>query len=83
MWLYYKEAEEIEVITHLETGHQVVRSANEISWRGNQLNAPVEQDEMRIGEYLDSDSGKRLFHRLLGALYDKDELVGWRFTVKP
>ena len=78
MWLYNREAEEIEVITHLETGHQVVRSANEIWWRGNDPDRAVEQDEMRIGEYLDSDSGGRLFRRLVSKLKNNGELVGWR-----
>ncbi len=53
MWFYNKEAEEIETLTHLETGAQVTRSGNEIWWRGNVIDRPLEQDEMKIAERKD------------------------------
>lgn len=76
MWFYNKEAEEIETLTHLETGAQVTRSGNEIWWRGNVIDRPLEQDEMKIAERKDIAGANRLFANIVIALKNKNELVG-------
>ncbi len=52
MWLYTSEGDAIETITCLETGAQVLRSGEgegaELWWRGNVIDKPLEQDEMKL-----------------------------------
>ena len=62
----------------METGHQVVRSANEIWWRANDPDRAVEQDEMRIANFGATNQAEQLFCRLVVKLKKNDDLVGWK-----
>ncbi len=73
MWFYHKEAEEIETLTCLETGAQVMRSSNELWWRGNVIDRPLEQDEMLLSKI----SGSAGFQSIVDALLTKSELAGY------
>ena len=54
MWLYTSEGDATETLTCLETGAQVIRSGegehSELWWRGNVIDRPLEQDEMKLAE---------------------------------
>ena len=76
MWFYNQESSEIETITYLETGVQIIRSGNEIWWRGNAIDRPLEQDEMKIAERKSSTTAKNVFRKILTALKEKDQLAG-------
>ena len=76
MWFYHKEAEEIETLTCLETGAQVMRSSNELWWRGNVIDRPLDQDEMKIATCKDSAEAQTKFTRICFALGTRGELVG-------
>ena len=77
MWLYTKEGEAFETLTCLETGAQVIRSgegeAAELWWRGNVIDRPLEQDEMKLAP----SDGERQFGHICDALLEKGELVGY------
>ena len=77
MWFYNKEAEEIGTLTHLETGAQVTRSGegdrSELWWRGNVIDRPLEQDEMKLA----SNDGERNFQAICTALLAKGDLAGY------
>ena len=82
MWFYHKEADAIETLTCLGTGAQVIRSGegehSELWWRGNQIDAPLERDEMKLS----SNNGERLFQSIVDALKEKGLLVGYVGPVK-
>ena len=67
----------IETITCLETGAQVLRSGEgegaELWWRGNVIDKPLEQDEMKLA----GSDGQRHFEAICDALLDKGELAGY------
>ena len=75
MWLYTKKADAIETLTHLESGVQVIRSGegdhSELWWRGNVIDRPLEQDEMKLA----GSDGQRHFEAICDALLDKGELA--------
>ena len=72
MWLYEKESEHIETITHLETGAQVRRSANQIWWRVS----PLDQGENIIAHRENIDGASKLFADIVVELRNKRELIG-------
>ena len=77
MWFYNSESEEVEVITRLESGVQVMRSGNELWWRREcDSYAPIEQDEMKIATCKDSAEAQTKFTRICFALGTRGELVG-------
>ena len=82
MWLYTKEADAIETLTHLESGVQVIRSGegdhSELWWRGNVIDRPLEQDEMKLA----SNDGERHFQGIVDALVEKGDLAGYVGPVK-
>ena len=80
MWLYTKEGEAFETLTCLETGAQVIRSGEgaELWWRGNVIDRPLEQDEMRLA----SNDGERHFQVICDALLDKGDLAGYAGPVR-
>lgn len=73
MWFYHRDTEEIETLTCLATGAQVVRSHMEIWWRGNVIDRPLEQDEMMIAKC----DGSARFQCIVDALLAKGELAGY------
>ena len=73
MWFYHRDAEEIETLTCLATGAQVVRSDMEIWWRGNVIDRPLEQDEMLLSKC----DAKRRFGCIINALLAKGDLAGY------
>ena len=77
MWLYTSEGDAIETLTCLETGAQVIRSDegehSELWWRGNVIDRPLEQDEMKLA----GSDGQRHFEAICDALLDKGELAGY------
>ena len=77
MWFYHKEHENIETLTCLETGAQVIRSGDgehsEIWWRGNVIDKPLEEDEMKLA----SNDGQRHFEAICDALLKKGDLAGY------
>ena len=80
MWFYTKEAEHIETITCLETGAQVIRSGEgaEVWWRGNVIDRPLEQDDMKLA----GSDGQRHFEAICDALQDKGDLAGYAGPVE-
>ena len=82
MWLYTKEGEAFETLTCLETGAQVIRSGEgegaELWWRGNVIDRPLEQDEMKLA----SNDGERHFQVICDALLDKGDLAGYAGPVR-
>ena len=82
MWFYHKEGEAFETLTCLETGAQVVRSGEgegaELWWRGNVIDRPLEQDEMKLA----SNDGERHFQVICDALLDKGDLAGYAGPVR-
>ena len=82
MWLYTSEGDATETLTCLETGAQVIRSGEgesaELWWRGNVIDRPLEQDEMKLAE----NNGARHFEAICAALVDKGELVRYAGPVK-
>ena len=82
MWFYNKEADAIETLTHLESGVQVIRSGegdhSELWWRGNVIDRPLEQDEMKLA----SNDGERHFQGIVDALVEKGDLAGYVGPVK-
>ena len=76
VWFDFKEAEEVETLTCLETGAQVIRSGegdhSELWWRGNVIDRPLEQDEMKLA----GSDGQRHFEAICEALISKGELAG-------
>ena len=82
MWFYTSEGDAFETITHLETGAQVIRSGSgegaELWWRGNVIDRPLEQDEMKL---IGSD-GQRHFEAICDALQDKGDLAGYAGPVE-
>ena len=76
MWLYTQKADAIETLTHLESGVQVIRSGegdhSELWWRGNVIDRPLEQDEMKLA----GSDGQRHFEAICEALISKGELAG-------
>ena len=77
MWLYTSEGDAIETITCMETGAQVIRSGegdrSELWWRGNVIDRPLEQDEMKLA----GSDGQRHFQGIVDALMKKGDLVGY------
>ena len=75
MWFFHKEGEAFETLTCLETGAQVIRSGEgaELWWRGNVIDKPLEQDEMKLA----GSDGQRHFEAICDALLDKGELAGY------
>ena len=77
MWFYTKKADAIETLTCLETGAQVIRSGegdhSELWWRGNVINRPLEQDEMKLA----SNDCEKHFLSICDALLDKGDLAGY------
>ena len=77
MWFYTKEGEAFETLTCLATGAQVVRSGegdrSELWWRGNVIDRPLEQDEMKLAP----SDGERHFRAICDALLDKGDLAGY------
>lgn len=82
MWFYTKKADAIETLTCLETGAQVIRSGegdhSELWWRGNVIDRPLEQDEMKLAP----NDGQRHFQSIVDALLDKGDLAGYMGPVK-
>ena len=76
MWFYHSEAKEVETITHLESGVQVMRSGNEVWWRGNETALPIEQDEMKLATCKDAGAAKGKFWEVCSALAQRGELAG-------
>ena len=80
MWFYNREADAIETLTCLETGAQVIRSGeddhSELWWRGNVIDRPLEQDEMKLA----ANNGERHFQVICDALLDKGDLAGYSRT---
>ena len=78
MWFYTKKADAIETLTCLETGAQVIRSGegdqSELWWRGNVIDRPLEQDEMKLA----GSDGQRHFEAICDALKEKGDLA--RYT---
>ena len=74
MWFYHKESDVAETITHLETGAQVLRLGEEAElwWRGNVIDRPLEQDEMKLAP----SDGEQHFRAICDALLDKGDLAG-------
>ena len=70
MWFYTK-ADAIETLTCLETGAQVIRSEegdhSELWWRGNVIDRPLEQDEMKLA----SNDGERNSRRSVPRSWQK------------
>ena len=77
MWLYTREGEAFETLTCLETGAQVIRSGegehSELWWRGNVIDRPLEQDEMKLAP----SDGQRHFQGIVDALMKKGDLAGY------
>ena len=77
MWFYTKEADAIEILTCLTSGAQVIRSGegehSELWWRGNVIDRPLEQDEMKLAR----SDGQRHFEAICDALLDKGDLAGY------
>ena len=77
MWFYARESDAIEILTCLTTGAQVVRSGDgeysEIFWRGNVIDRPLEQDEMKLA----GADGERHFRGICDALLKKGLLAGY------
>ena len=77
MWFYTRKADAIETLTCLETGAQVIRSGegdrSELWWRGNVIDRPLEQDEMKLA----GSDGERHFQAICDALKEKGELAGY------
>ena len=77
MWLYTSQGDAIETLTCLETGAQVIRSGegehSELWWRGNVLDRPLEQDEMKLA----ANNGERHFEAICTARLDKGLLAGY------
>ena len=82
MWLYSREGDAIETLTHLESGAQVVRSGEgagaELWWRGNVIDAPLERDEMKLA----GSDGETKFQQIVDALQAKGELAGYTGPVE-
>ena len=82
MWYYTSKGDAIETLTCLETGAQVLRSGEgagaELWWRGNCIDRPLEQDEIKIAP----SDGERHFQAICDALLDKGELAGYAGPVK-
>ena len=82
MWLYTSEGDAIETITCLETGAQVIRSGegdrSELWWRGNVIDRPLEQDEMKLA----SNDCEKYFLSICDALLDKGDLAGYAGPVR-
>ena len=82
MWFYTRAGEAIETLTCLTTGAQVIRSGegdhSELWWRGNVIDRPLEQDEMKLA----GSDGQRHFEAICDALKEKGELVGYVGPVK-
>ena len=82
MWLYTSEGDATETLTCLETGAQVIRSGegehSELWWRGNVLDRPLEQDEMKLA----GADGQRHFQGIVDALVEKGDLAGYVGPVK-
>ena len=78
MWLYTSEGDATETLTCLETGAQVIRSGegehSELWWRGNVLDRPLEQDEMKLA----GADGQRHFQGIVDALVEKRRSCGIR-----
>ena len=78
MWFYNKEADAIETLTHLESGVQVIRSGegdhSELWWRGNVIDRPLEQDEMKLA----SNDGERNSRRSVPRSWQKAIWPGTR-----
>ena len=87
MWLYNKEAEQIEVITHLETGAQVMLSGDEVWWRGNttifpetdrpgtrRLSPPLGYEQQQVEMRL-TENGARRFGKLVHKLRQQEQLI--------
>ena len=77
MWFYTRKADVIETLTCLETGAQVIRSGegdkSELWWRGNVIDRPLEQDEMKLA----GSDGQRHFQAIADALVARGELAGY------
>ena len=77
MWFYTRAGEAIETLTCLTTGAQVIRSGegehSELWWRGNVIDRPLEQDEMKLA----GSDGQRHFQGIVDALMEKGDLVGY------
>ena len=77
MWYYTSKGDAIETLTCLETGAQVIRSGegehSELWWRGNVIDRPLEQDEMKLA----ANDAQRHFKAICDALVDKGDLVGY------
>ena len=75
MWFYTKEAEHIETLTCLTSGAQVIRSGEgeELWWRGNVIDRPLEQDEMKLA----ANNAEAHFNAICDALLDKGDLAGY------
>ena len=73
MWFYTREKEqEIETLTHLETGNQVMRSGDQIWWCGYSSDQP----EKKLGQYDDCTAAEEDFWRLLTRLKAGEKVFG-------
>ena len=73
MWFYNHDFPEIETLTCLETGVQVVRDANEIWWGRPTFETDVDHDLVLLAE----KDAKEKFQGICDALQKKGELVGY------
>ena len=73
----HARSEAIWSLANLATGAQVIRSGegdhSERWWRGNVIDRPLEQDEMRLA----GSDGQRHFEAICDALMKKGELAGY------